>query len=186
MKARLADAQEALIARTKEAAKATDEYSARESLESHRRRRRPRPADRLVHGSPLAASPCPESPPGDSRGCSSRWKALAATLVAIAHTRLDLLASDLEEERAHLLSLLRWRWSACFSSGLARCWRPCCWWPRSGTTHRLLVLGLLAGAFLTAGVAARAMALSKARSKPKLFAASLSELRKDRQQLTRS
>ena len=52
-------------------------------------------------------------------------------------------------------------------------------------THRLLVLGLLAGAFLTAGIAAWAMAVSKTRTKPKLFAASLSELRKDRQQLTR-
>jgi len=50
-------------------------------------------------------------------------------------------------------------------------------------THRLLVLGSLAGFFLAAGMAAGAYALHKAKTRPRLFAASLSELFKDRQQL---
>jgi len=50
-------------------------------------------------------------------------------------------------------------------------------------THRLLVLGSLAGLFLVAGMAAWGFALHKARTKPRLFAASMSELLKDRQQL---
>lgn len=50
-------------------------------------------------------------------------------------------------------------------------------------THRLLVLGSLAGSFLLAGLVAGGFALHKGRTKPRLFAASLSELHKDHQQL---
>lgn len=128
----------------------------------------------------------PETTPGESRGLLESLKALAATLVAIAHTRLDLLASDLEEERAHLLSLLVLALVGLFFLGigvvLAAMLLVAAFWD----THRLLVLGLLAGAFLAAGIAAWVIAMRKARSKPKLFAASMSELLKDRQQLTRS
>jgi uncharacterized membrane protein YqjE len=128
----------------------------------------------------------PETTPGESRGLLESLKALAATLVAIAHTRLDLLASDLEEERTHLLSLLVLALVGLFFLGigvvLAAMLLVAAFWD----THRLLVLGLLAGAFLAAGIAAWVIAMRKARSKPKLFAASMSELLKDRQQLTRS
>jgi uncharacterized membrane protein YqjE len=51
-------------------------------------------------------------------------------------------------------------------------------------THRLLALGALAGFFLVVGMGVWAFALHKARTKPRPFAASLSELFKDRQQLT--
>lgn len=126
-----------------------------------------------------------ETTPGESRGLFDSLKALAATLVAIAHTRLDLLASDLEEERAHLFSLLVLALVGLFFLGigvmLAAMLLVAAFWD----THRLLVLGLLAGAFLAAGIAAWVIATRKARSKPKLFAASMSELLKDRQQLTR-
>jgi uncharacterized membrane protein YqjE len=50
-------------------------------------------------------------------------------------------------------------------------------------TDRLLVLGLLAGFFLAVGLAAGAVAMHKARTKPRPFAASLQELYKDRTQL---
>ena len=50
-------------------------------------------------------------------------------------------------------------------------------------THRLLVLGSLVGFFLAMSLAMGAFALHKVRSKPRLFAASMSELAKDRQQL---
>lgn len=127
----------------------------------------------------------PETTPGESKGLIESLKTLAATLVAIAHTRLDLLASDLEEERAHLLSLLVLALVGLFFLGigvvLAAMLLVAAFWD----THRLLALGLLAGTFLAAGIAAWAMAMNKARTKPKLFAASMSELLKDRQQLTR-
>lgn len=121
--------------------------------------------------------------PGESRGLLESLSTLAATLVAIVHTRLDLLSADVEEDRAHVLSLLVLALAALFFIGvgvvLAAILLVVAFWD----SHRLLALGSLAGFFLAAGVGAWAYALHKARTKPRLFAASLSELLKDRQQL---
>lgn len=121
--------------------------------------------------------------PGESRGLLESLSTLAATLVAIAHTRLDLLSADVEEDRAHVLSLLVLTLAALFFIGvgvvLAAILLVVAFWD----SHRLLALGSLAGFFLAAGVGAWAYALHKARTKPRLFAVSLSELLKDRQQL---
>jgi uncharacterized membrane protein YqjE len=45
-----------------------------------------------------------ENTPGGSKGLLESLTILAGTLVTIAHTRLDLLSADLEEERARLFS----------------------------------------------------------------------------------
>lgn len=125
----------------------------------------------------------PEKTPGAGKGLLESLTALAASLVAIAYTRLDLLSSDLEEERAHLFSLLRLALAALFCLGvgvlLATLLLVVAFWD----THRLLVLGTLSGLFLVVGVVAWRFAVHKARTKPRLFAASMSELLKDRQQL---
>jgi uncharacterized membrane protein YqjE len=124
-----------------------------------------------------------EKTPGGSKGLFESLTVLATTLVAIAHTRLDLLSTDLEEEREHLLSLLVLTLAALFCLGvgvvLATILLVAVFWD----THRLLVLGLLAGFFLAVGMAAWGFAMRKAKTKPRLFAASLLELLKDRQQL---
>lgn len=121
--------------------------------------------------------------PRKGQGLLGSLSALAATLVAIAHTRLDLLSTDLEQEREHLFSLLLLALAAVFCLGvgvvLATILLVVAFWD----THRLLVLGGLSGFFLTMSMALWAFALHKARTKPRVFAASLSELFKDRQQL---
>ena len=126
----------------------------------------------------------PEKKPGGGRGLIESLAALAATLVAIAHTRLELLSTDLEEHREQLFSLLVLTLAALFFIGigvvLATIVLVAAFWD----THRLLVLGSLAGFYLAAGLAAWAFARHKARTKPRLFAASLAELLKDRQQLS--
>jgi len=120
---------------------------------------------------------------GEGKGLIESITRLAATLVAIAHTRLDLLATDLETDREHLLSLLMWALAALFCLGvgvlLAVLLLVVAFWD----THRLLVMGSLAGLFLAAGGAAGWFVLHIARTRPRLFATSLSELLKDRQQL---
>ena len=124
-----------------------------------------------------------EKTPGASKGLFESLTVLATTLVAIAHTRLDLLSADLEEDWEHLLSLLVLAQTALFCLGvgvvLATILLVIAFWD----THRLLVLGSLAGFFLAAGMAGWGFAIYKVRTKPRLFAASLSELFKDRQQL---
>ncbi|MGA7949504.1 MAG: phage holin family protein [Thiobacillaceae bacterium] len=126
----------------------------------------------------------PEKKPGGGKGLIESLAALAATLVAIAHTRLDLLSTDLEEHREQLFSLMVLTLAALFfiaiSVVLATILLVVAFWD----THRLLALGSLAGFFLAAGLAAWAFAMHKARTKPRLFAASLAELLKDRQQLS--
>ncbi|MFZ0469937.1 MAG: phage holin family protein [Thiogranum sp.] len=121
--------------------------------------------------------------PREGQGLLASLTALAATLVAIAHTRLGLLSTDLEEEREHLTSLMVLALAALFCLGvgvvLATILLVVAFWD----THRLLVLAGLSGFFLTMSMALWAYALHKARAKPGLFAASLSELFKDRQQL---
>lgn len=125
----------------------------------------------------------PEKTPGEGKGLLGSLTTLAATLVAIVHTRLELLSSDLEEERAHLFSLVLLALAALFCLGvgvlLATLLVVVAFWD----THRLLVLATLAGLFLAAGAAAWGYAVHKARTKPRIFAASMSELLKDRQQL---
>ncbi len=117
------------------------------------------------------------------KGLFESLSALSATLVAMLYTRLDLLSLDLEEERAHATLQLVLALTALFFVGvgvvLAALLLVVIYWE----TQRVLVLGTLAGSFLVAGFVAGGFALHKVRTKPRLFAASLSELHKDRQQL---
>ena len=122
----------------------------------------------------------------DSRGgLFDSLKVLTATLVAIAHTRLELISTEMEEERVWLGSMLAWMLAALFCAGLgvvlATIWVVVAFWD----THRLLALGVLAAAFLLTAVLAVRVVLTKARAKPRLFAGSLAELSKDHQQLKR-
>jgi uncharacterized membrane protein YqjE len=125
-----------------------------------------------------------ERTPGGSKGLLESLTILAGTLVAIAHTRLDLLSVDLEEERAHLFSLLVLTLAALLCLGIGVVLVTILLVVAFWDTHRLLALGALAGFYLVIGMGVWAFALHKARTKPRLFAASLSELFKDRQQLT--
>jgi len=125
-----------------------------------------------------------EEVPGSGRGLYESLKTLAATLVAIGHTRLELLSTELEEERERVQSMLISSLVALFCLGLGALLTTLLIVVAFWDTHRLLVVGLLAALFLTAGAAAWMSALHKARIKPRLFQASLSELVKDREHLT--
>ena len=121
--------------------------------------------------------------PDKSKGLLASLGGLAATLVAIAHTRLDMLAVDLAEGRDYLLSLVVTALAAlfCFGVGLvlASIFLVVVFWD----THRLLVLGSLTGIFLAAGLIALMSVMNKLKAKPALFSGSLAELVKDRQHL---
>jgi uncharacterized membrane protein YqjE len=107
----------------------------------------------------------------------------AGTLLGIAHTRLDLLSVDLEEERAHIFSQLVLTLLALFCLGIGVVLAVILLVVMFWDTHRLLALAGGAGFFLIFGAAVWMSALHKARTKPRLFASSLTELGKDRQQV---
>ena len=124
-----------------------------------------------------------EPSPAAGKGLFDSLKGLAATLIAIAHTRLDLLSTDLEEERARLASVLVMLFVALFCLGvgvlLLAILVAVVFWD----SHRLMALAGLTGVFLAGGLAALGFARHKLKTKPRLFAASLAELSRDRQHL---
>ena len=114
-----------------------------------------------------------------------RLRVIVATLVEIAQTRLQLAATELEEERLHLTRALVHTALAMFClcmaivmvSGFLVVW----FWD----THRLLTIGLLAAAYSAAGLALLWRLQAGAQQRPALFAATLDELRKDAKALRR-
>jgi uncharacterized membrane protein YqjE len=119
----------------------------------------------------------------ENKGLLDSLATLATTLVSIAHTRLELLSTDLEEDRARLFSLVVLYLIAafCLVVGLVLAivltvfilWED----------HRLLALSSVAGFFVLVGLLVYGFARHKAKTKPKLFSASLLELLKDQQSL---
>ena len=120
------------------------------------------------------------------QGLLSSIRTMATTLVGILHTRLELLSTDLEEDREHLLSLLFLSMVALFSLGvgvlLATLLLVAAFWD----THRLMALASLSALFLIAGISTAAMAVHKTKTKPRIFTSSLLELFKDREHLNQS
>ncbi len=121
--------------------------------------------------------------PEDRPGLVDSLTATAQTLVAVVHTRLDLLSTDLEEEREHFVTLTLFALGAFFCLGVGVVLAVSLIVFAVWDSHRLLALSILALMFLSAGGAAIAVALKKVKEKPRLFSASLAELRKDRQML---
>jgi uncharacterized membrane protein YqjE len=108
---------------------------------------------------------------------------VAASLVDIGQTRLLLASTELEEERLRLVELLLWAVGALFFLGvglvLAALLLVLVFWDGP----RVLVLALVTVAFLALAAGMTVALRRKARAKPPLLAATLAELRRDRDAL---
>ena len=109
---------------------------------------------------------------------------LAATLVAVFHTRLELLVTEIEEERVRLLELLLWAAGALFCLGVAVLLLVLLLIAVFWDTHRIAVIATLAAVFLAAGIGIAAGVRSRMHARSRLFSASLEELARDKDQLT--
>jgi uncharacterized membrane protein YqjE len=116
-------------------------------------------------------------------GLLATLKAAAATLLGAVHTRFELLVSELEEERVRLLRLALFALIALFFLALgvvmATLFVVVLFWD----SQRLLVIGLLTVVYVAAGVIVAQVARRDAQGRGRLFAASLGELKKDRERL---
>lgn len=121
--------------------------------------------------------------PAGKPGLIDSVKNLAATLVAIGQTRLELLSNDLEEERAWLSSMLIWTLVSFFSAALAVILATLLIVIIFWDIYRLLAIGVMVGIFILAAVYAWRVVQDMSRRKPRLFSASIGELSKDRDQL---
>jgi uncharacterized membrane protein YqjE len=105
---------------------------------------------------------------------------LAQTLLGAAQTRLEILATEIEEERVRLEQMLLVALAAafCLAMGIVLCVALVVvyFWD----THRLLAVGMLAAGFLAAGVVLGLVLRDKAKTRPKPFAITRGELAKDR------
>jgi uncharacterized membrane protein YqjE len=119
-----------------------------------------------------------------SAGLFESLKTLSVSLVGIVHTRLELLSTDVAEEREQLTSFLVMVLVALGCLGLGVVLLALLIVVVFWESHRLAALAGLAGFFLVVGTGLGWFALHRVRTKPRLFEASLAELSKDRQQLS--
>jgi uncharacterized membrane protein YqjE len=127
-----------------------------------------------------------ESPPGASRnsGVLAALRRLAATAVGLLQTRIELLATELEEERARVFRIFLLTAAAVVFLALGVITLTFLVILLAWDTHRVLAAGLLTAAYLAIGALLALNARNTAKEKTKLFSASLAELAKDRDELS--
>ena len=130
----------------------------------------------------------PEAPDMDpprerAGGLFASARHLFATALAIAHNRLELITTEIEEELYRVAEIMVWAFIGIFFAGLtvlmAAFLVVLLWWEE----HRLLAASLTVLVFLAVTVVALAMVRQKATARPKLLHATIEELKRDRDAL---
>ena len=120
---------------------------------------------------------------GHSEGLLDSLRNLASTFLAIVQTRIEIFASEIDEERTRLAQITLLAAVAAFCLGLAVIllvfFLVVLFWE----SDRLLAIGVLASAFAVAGIAAGLGLRAAISKRPKFLSATLAELRKDRTKL---
>lgn len=124
----------------------------------------------------MTDAPGPEPRPGLLDGLRSA----ADSGLALVSNRLELLGVELAEERVRVLALLGFGAVAFIALGAGLVFFAMFVTVLLWDHNRLLALGAFSAIFIGAGLIALRSALGYARMKSPLFAASLAELRKDR------
>lgn len=114
-------------------------------------------------------------------GLTDSLRRLAATLVALTHTRLQILSIDLGEGRERLVGLLALLFATLLTLGIGVVLATIALVLASDTSNQLRVLAAAAGSYLLLGAALLAFTLRRMRALPPLLNTSLSELDKDRE-----
>lgn len=105
------------------------------------------------------------------------------TLLEIAHTRIAIVSTEFEEERERLRQLVLYGFWSLFllSMGLilGTLFLIALFWDE----YRLHALGIIAGVYFTAGVITTLWLRRSLRARPRIFASTLREIEKDRNEL---
>jgi uncharacterized membrane protein YqjE len=107
----------------------------------------------------------------------------ARTLLSFALTRTRLAATEVEEQALRLIEILAWLAVALFFLGIAIVFVALLVVLLFWDSNRLLAAGLLAALFVAVGTGAALVARQCLRERPKLLAATLAELERDRETL---
>ena len=115
----------------------------------------------------------------------SSIKNLAATGASIAQTRLELLSVDVQIARSKFICLLVLIASALFFLFFGLVMLSLLIVIYSWESDRMLALGLLTSGFIAIGIILTILIMRSLRTMPKLFEASIAELAKDQEELSR-
>jgi uncharacterized membrane protein YqjE len=115
----------------------------------------------------------------------SSIKNLAATGASIAQTRLELLSVDVQIARSKFIRLLVMIVCALFFLFFGLVMLSLLIVIYSWESDRMLALSLLTSGFITIGLILAILIMRSLRTMPKLFEASIAELAKDREELSR-
>lgn len=113
-------------------------------------------------------------------GLYASVKGLLGTSLTLLQTRIQLLATELEEERQRVLALLLWGAVAVLALGAGLLFLAIFLTVLLWDSQRLLVLGIFTALFLGIGAVAVYLSCKLGRSPSGLFAASMAELSRDR------
>jgi uncharacterized membrane protein YqjE len=108
---------------------------------------------------------------------------LGRSALALARTRLELLGTEIEEERIRFTRLAIAAVAIAFCLQMAVLLFVVFMVVFLWDTHRLVTLGAFAAAFLAAGVVGMMALRRRLARRPKMFASSLGELLKDEERL---
>ena len=122
-------------------------------------------------------------PQGNPVGMFDSLRQLLATLAGIAHTRIELLGVEVEEQVARLTSMLLWTIVSVFLAFTTVILIAVAVLVAFWDTNRILVAVLLAAGFALLALISWLRVRAVARRRPRLFQASLEELAKDRDRL---
>lgn len=115
---------------------------------------------------------------GSSQGLLGSSRRLLAAVAGILKNRLELLATDLAEEKFRISAILLFGGLAvfflCFSLMFLALFLTALFWE-----SRVLVLGIFTGIFLLGGILAVLRVASEVGRKPRLFSGTITELKRD-------
>lgn len=120
---------------------------------------------------------------GNASGLLASLRRLLATSLEILQTRVEIVATEFEEERERIRELVIFSFLTLFFTSigllLLTLFIVILFWE----THRLYVLGGFALLYLTLGIVAGAVLRQRLRTRPRLFATTVAELSRDRERL---
>ena len=124
-----------------------------------------------------------KSPRSHSPGMLDSLKQLLGTLAGIAQTRVELLGTEVEEQVAHLTSMLLWTIVSLFLAFTTVVLIAVAILVAFWDTNRILAAIFLAAGFAALALFSTLRVRALARDRPHLFQATLEELAKDRDRL---
>lgn len=108
---------------------------------------------------------------------------LLATALAIVHTRLELVTTEIEEELHRVAEILVWMFVVVFFAGLTVLMLAFVIVVAFWEEHRLLAASLTTLGFLAVTAIGLLVVRAKARARPKLLEATIEEIKRDREAL---